>query len=168
MQLILIRHGIAADRAEFAATGQDDSLRPLTKEGWRKMERNARGLCRAVKGLDVLAASPLTRAQQTAEIVAKAYKGMEITTVSALTPDMPLGAVLAWLRRQRATAAIAAVGHEPQLGELATWLVSGVRECHVVLRKGGACAVDFPARAAAGTGQLIWLLTPALLRRLAD
>ena len=38
MQLILIRHGIAEDRAEFAATGNPDSERPLTKQGQWKME----------------------------------------------------------------------------------------------------------------------------------
>ena len=42
MQLLLIRHGIAEDQAEFAKTKQDDSLRPLTKEGrWKWSTRSA-------------------------------------------------------------------------------------------------------------------------------
>jgi phosphohistidine phosphatase SixA len=51
MQLVLIRHGIAENKAKFGARGQDDSLRPLTKEGRRTMARNARGLCRVIKGI---------------------------------------------------------------------------------------------------------------------
>jgi phosphohistidine phosphatase len=167
LQLIVIRHGVAGDPAEFAATGQDDSLRPLTKDGRRKMALNARGLCHVVHAIDVLAASPLVRAQQTATIVAKAYGGIEITTLAALVPDRPLKEVLVWLRRQRATAVVAVVGHEPQLGGLITWLLTGQSQGPIELRKGGACRIDFDGRPAAGSGHLSWVLKPALLRQLA-
>jgi phosphohistidine phosphatase SixA len=55
MQLILIRHGIAEDRA----AGEDDALRALTKEGREKMTRVARGLRCAVDSIDLLASSAL-------------------------------------------------------------------------------------------------------------
>lgn len=38
MQLLVIRHGIAEEADAFAATGKDDSRRPLTKAGKRKMK----------------------------------------------------------------------------------------------------------------------------------
>jgi phosphohistidine phosphatase len=168
MQLVLIRHGIAEDQEEFAATGQDDALRPLTKQGRWKMERIAHGLRRVASALDILASSPLRRAQQTAKIVAGAYGGIEVTTVPALAPETPLAEVLAWLRRQPATATLAAVGHEPHLGELATWLLTGRTESRIEFRKGGACELEFDGRPNTGTGRLIWALTPAVLRGLAD
>ena len=33
MHLLVIRHGLAGDREEFAFTGRPDTERPLTKEG---------------------------------------------------------------------------------------------------------------------------------------
>jgi phosphohistidine phosphatase len=68
----VIRHAPAADRAEFAKTGKDDSERPLTDDGKTKMRRAARGLRSLVPKLDLLASSPYVRAHETAEIVADA------------------------------------------------------------------------------------------------
>src|SRR5918912_545668 len=44
MRLLVVRHAIAMDRAEFARSGKDDSERPLTKDGRNKMAKGARGL----------------------------------------------------------------------------------------------------------------------------
>ena len=44
MQLVVIRHAVAMSREEFAPTGRDDSLRPLTDRGRAKMKRAAAGL----------------------------------------------------------------------------------------------------------------------------
>ena len=38
MQLLLIRHAIAEEQEDFAKTGKDDRLRPLTDEGRKKLE----------------------------------------------------------------------------------------------------------------------------------
>lgn len=43
MKLLVIRHGIAMDKDEFARTGQSDDLRPLTAEGMSEMNRVAEG-----------------------------------------------------------------------------------------------------------------------------
>ena len=40
MKLLLIRHAPAADRANYAPKGIDDSLRPLTDSGREKMVRD--------------------------------------------------------------------------------------------------------------------------------
>src|SRR5580704_3446332 len=168
MQLILIRHGIAEDRAEFAATGNPDSERPLTKQGQWKMERLAGGLRRAVSALDVLGSSPFRRAEQTARIVSRAFHDIQVTTVPALAPTGPADNVLKWLKHHLAATTVAIVGHEPQLGELTTWLVTGTASSGVEFRKSGACLVEFKGRANAGSGRLQWMLTPALLRDLAD
>ncbi len=168
MQLVLIRHGIAEDRAAFAKSGHDDSKRPLTKQGRWKMEKVVRGLRHAVPGLDMLATSPFTRAVQTADIVAAAYKGCRVTEVDALVPDSPLPAFLSWIRKQRGAGVIAAVGHEPHLSTLASWLLAGVEHSVVDLKKGGVCTIDFDRAPEAGGGRLAWAMTPALLRRLTD
>src|SRR6476469_7334740 len=87
VELLVIRHGVAEEREEFEATGKDDSLRPLTKEGRWKMERVAKGLRHAIPSLNVIATSPFTRAAQTAKIVAAAYDDVDVERLDALTPD---------------------------------------------------------------------------------
>ena len=58
MTLLIIRHGIAMDRDEFAKTCPDDGLRPLTKEGRKKMRQAAAGLKSIIKAIDVLVSTP--------------------------------------------------------------------------------------------------------------
>jgi phosphohistidine phosphatase len=164
MELLVIRHAIAEDRDAFAATGKDDSQRPLTKRGERKMQGVAAGLVRLVGTLDAIGSSPLVRAQQTARIVADAYGSVPVSTVDALTPESDPSAFLGWLTQQPPAQAIAIVGHEPDLGALVTWLMTGQSESRVALRKGGACLIDLPDRPAAGGGTLLWALTPSQLR----
>jgi phosphohistidine phosphatase len=165
MKLLVIRHGIAEDAEEFAATGEDDSRRPLTKAGKRKMKEAAAGLVEIVERVDVIAASPLVRAQQTAKILAKAYGDMSIETVEALSPGSHPSELLEWLN-QIASEVVAVVGHEPHLGILVTWLMTDARDSAVEMSKGGAALLDFSSRASAGNGTLEWLLTGSQLRRI--
>jgi phosphohistidine phosphatase len=168
MQLVLIRHAIAEDRETFASTGRPDTLRPLTKQGRWKMERVAKGLRRAVRSIDLLASSPLLRATETAAIVSAAYHGVDVSSVPAFAPDALPEPALEWLRRHRSFGTVAVVGHEPSLGAFATWLLTGLRESRTPLRKGGACAIQFVGAPREGEGQLLWMLPPALLRRVGE
>src|SRR5688500_2542867 len=105
MRVVVIRHAIAEDQDEFAKTGRGDGERSLTKEGRRKMRAGAAGLRTIVEQIDVLAASPLERAKQTAEIVREAYgDSLKTTEVAALEPTKPVNAVLHWLQGQTAEA----------------------------------------------------------------
>jgi phosphohistidine phosphatase len=166
MQLLIIRHAIAEEREEFAATGRDDSERPLTKEGRDKMRRGLAGIRRMVPHIDLLASSPFTRARETAELVGEAYAIDEIKSVDALIPDGALPDVQSWLQRRSSAKVVAIVGHEPQLGELVTWLMSGLREGRVEMKKGGAALLDFEGQPGPAVGVLQWLLTAGQLRDL--
>lgn len=160
MHLLIIRHAIAEDREAFAKTGQPDTERPLTKHGRAVMGRVAKGLRRRVKSIDVLAASPLVRAAQTAAVIAKEYDAMSVSTVPALAPDSAPEAFATWLHTQRNVEVVAVVGHDPHLGMLITWLVSGVRESRVTLDKGGACMLEIEGKADARSATLTWSLPP--------
>jgi phosphohistidine phosphatase len=61
---------------------------------------------------------------------------------------------------------VALVGHEPHLGKLASWLLARTSTPFLQLKKGGACLLDLGARPRAGEARMVWLLTPAQLRRL--
>ncbi|MFN2564134.1 MAG: phosphohistidine phosphatase SixA [Gemmatimonadaceae bacterium] len=168
MQLLVIRHAIAEDREAFAPSGRDDSERPLTAEGREKMEQAVDGLRRLVPRIDLLAASPYTRAMQTAQIVAAAYgvSAANIKGIDALVPEAPLQRFVSWVERRAATKVVAIVGHEPHLGQLVTWLMSGLPESRIELKKGGAGLLEFEGQPGPGVGVMRWLVTAGQLRDL--
>jgi len=167
MRLLVVRHAIAEDRETFARTHQDDATRPLTPEGRRKMERAALGLKQLVPELDVLAASPYTRAFDTAEIVAQAYDGLTVERVAELAPGAGVDRVVAWLVGRQARGSVAIVGHEPDLSRLVCTLLAGANRPFLELRKGAACLLEFPGPVAKAGATLNWFLGPKHLRRLA-
>src|SRR3954447_10864461 len=167
MQLLVIRHAIAEERDDFARTGKDDRLRPLTDEGRKKMKQGAKGLRELVPDIDLLATSPLTRAAQTGAILDTVYGGLSEVEIEELGPEAAPMDFLRWLRKQKADP-VAVVGHEPSISLILSWLLTGSERRIFSFRKGGACLLDFPDEVGAGTATLVWALTPAQLRELAD
>jgi len=168
VRLLLIRHAIAEEREDFARTGKDDRLRPLTDEGRKKMKQAARGLRALVPEIDLLATSPLTRAAQTGAILDTVYGGLDVVEIEELAPETTPEELLRWLRKQKADV-VAAVGHEPSLSQILGWLLTGTDRRLFAFRKGGACLLEFGEdEPAGGTATLLWALTPAQLRTLAD
>ncbi|HEY0511336.1 MAG TPA: histidine phosphatase family protein [Thermoanaerobaculia bacterium] len=167
MKLLLIRHAIAEEREDFAKTGKDDRLRPLTDEGRKKMKQAARGLKAVVPHIDLLATSPLTRAAQTGAIVDSVYGGLKEVEIAELSPEATPVDFLRWLRKQKADT-VAAVGHEPSISLILSWLLTGTERRIFAFRKGSACLIEFPDEIGAGTATLIWALTPGQLRDLMD
>ena len=164
MELLVIRHGIAADRETFAATGKAEGLRPLTTEGRRKMREAARGLRATVRGVELVASSPLVRAVQTAKIVAKVYD-LPVVEFAELEPDQGPERFAEWLA-QRTESIVAAVGHEPMLSLTVSFLLAGRPGTFLEHKKGGACLVAFPHGVEPGAGVLQWAAPPRLLRAL--
>jgi phosphohistidine phosphatase len=167
MRLLVVRHAIAEEREEFERTGRDDRLRPLTDEGRKKMRRIARGLRRLVPEIDLLATSPLTRATQTGAVLDAVYGDLPTVEIEELDPDARPEDFVAWLRA-RQDPVVAVVGHEPSLSLIVSWLLARATRPLIALRKGGACLLELGDKPAAGAGTLIWALTPAQLRALAD
>ena len=167
MRLLVVRHAEAEDKDAFAATGRDDALRPLTERGRRRMSEGAKGLRTLVTSIDLLAASPLVRAQETAEVVAHRYGDCMVETTEMLEPGTAPSRFLSWLREQDGNM-IAIVGHEPDLGALVTWLLTGGTESRVPLGKGAACLLDLGEAPGKGRATLEWAITASQLRRLAD
>jgi len=168
MRLLLVRHAIAEDQEDFARTGKDDRLRPLTDEGRKKMKQAARGLRSLVPEIDLLATSPLTRAAQTGAILDSVFGGIDVVEIDELSPETTPEQFLRWLRQQKGDL-IGAVGHEPSLSQILGWLLTGTDRRLFAFRKGGACLLEFgDDEPAGGTATLLWALTPAQLRTLAD
>ena len=166
MRIVIIRHGIAEDQETFAKSGQEDALRPLTKQGRQKLRKAAGGLKQIVPAIDMIASSPLLRAAQTAEIISEAYDKTRILQIAALAPRKPPAALLDWLNAHRSEATVALIGHEPHLSTVLSWLLTGLQESFIVLKKGGAALIEIDAPVAAGRAKLLWMLKPSQLRAL--
>ncbi|MHB8256684.1 MAG: phosphohistidine phosphatase SixA [Acidiferrobacterales bacterium] len=162
MRLILIRHAPAEER-----TGtRRDCERRLTVQGRRRMHMAARGLKALVPDVSLVAASPMVRARQTAEIVARQYDAAEVISLPALSPGSNPRAMLAWLKQQSPAATVVAVGHEPDLGVMASRLLAKRGKSFLLFKKGAACLIEVAGEPVTGAGRLVWLLTPAVLRQI--
>src|SRR5688572_30667656 len=135
MQLLIVRHADAGDAEEFASTRQPDSKRPLSDKGREQMDAASRALCLLVPKINLLAASPYTRAMQTAEIVLARYPNASREITDTLVPEEDPESFVRWLRAQGSREVVAAVGHEPNLSTLATWVVAGCEDSRFELKK---------------------------------
>lgn len=161
MELYILRHGQAADRATGGYA--NDAERPLTADGEIEVLGVAGGLARTGVGLDLLLTSPLVRARQTAELVASVLPAGDGPVAC---PALAIGDLAAILAAVRAGQRVMVVGHNPSLGELAGWLAFGDPGSIVPLRTAGVCRIDLGPGMGPGDGDLRWLLTPRLAARL--
>lgn len=151
MRLILLRHGRAAERTEWAGKDAD---RPLTAEGrlrTRAVVRAARALVRPV---DAIWTSPFARAHATAVIAGRAWRApVEVH------PWLAAGAMAAIDQLEHLPGGdTVLVGHEPDLGELLGVLLGGPT---IPMRKAGIAIVT--GEPSAGGMTLELLLTPRAL-----
>ena len=166
MEIIIIRHGIAEDRSEFSKRGLEDSLRPLTLKGRKKMQKICVRLLDHIKELDVIVSSPYTRARQTAEILSQIYFETKVIEAPELVPQSAPLAFLKWIRTQgRHYRRIVVVGHEPQLSAFASYMLNGKESSFIDLKKGGVIGLELEsfANAEAGHAQLLYSIPPRFL-----
>jgi phosphohistidine phosphatase len=167
MRLSLLRHGIAVERG--SPGNEDDSQRPLTAKGQRRICRAAEGMLALGLTYDLILSSPYLRAQQTADIVAQALKIPDGTHLSpTLAPAGNPKQLIEELHPDgSAPQDIMLVGHEPYLSRLISTLLTGSPNLTMVMKKGGLCTLDLETLRFGRCARLAWLLTPRQLRRLA-
>jgi phosphohistidine phosphatase len=160
-----MRHGIAAERVgPFAA---NDAARPLTLKGRKRTKQVATGLKSLGVGFDCIVTSPLVRARETAEIVAATSRGeVPVEFCNALKPGGAFEEILSFLSKSRRYGRILLVGHEPDLSGLAARLIGASPVVNLTFKKGGCCLIHFDKRPEQSAGQLVWWLTPRVLRSL--
>ncbi|MBX2988921.1 MAG: phosphohistidine phosphatase SixA [Bdellovibrionaceae bacterium] len=165
MELYLIRHAVAEDREEFARRSQDDSLRPLTVKGRKKMQKVAIRLRDQVGDVDLIVTSPYLRARQTAEILSQMFFETKIIEAPELVPHGPPQAFVRWMKAHaRDLQSVAVVGHEPQLSLLASYLLAGAEESLIAMKKSGIACLETVDVEELGpsTAELSWLVPPKI------
>lgn len=166
MELILVRHAKAEERDPFRQP--DDAVRRLTESGRRKMHQAALGLSRVLADVDLIVTSPYARAAETAEILAPVLtSGKPVETCKELCPGGSLSGLIGYLQKKTECQRVILVGHDTDMSEMAAQFIGADYVAGFELKKGGCCLIRFEDGLQVGGGQLIWWLTPAILRALA-
>jgi phosphohistidine phosphatase len=161
----LVRHAFAGHAD--AARWPDDAKRPLTADGIERFRAAARGLRVLVPDVDRVVSSGFARAWQTAELLHEVSAWPEAEECPALEVGRSAASALDVLR-ERAEGSVALVGHEPFLSRLASLLCTGGEDVlRMKLKKGGVVLIHVERDVRAGSGCLIWSITPKQLRAVA-
>ncbi len=155
----LMRHGIAEDAGE--RTGHRDEPRRLTAEGRRRIIREAKGIRHLGLEVDRVLTSPLTRCEETAQIVADSC-GWEIRTDQRLRPGLDVETLLDVLLEYPEARGLIICGHQPDMSQVVSDLIGGG---DVEFKKGALSIIDLADMRPRG-GVLLSHCPPQLLRRL--
>jgi len=159
MELYILRHGLAGEFGD--PRYPDDSQRPLTAEGKRKMHQAALGMKALGLSFNLAFASPYLRARQTAEIVCHQLDCLDILQITPnLEPGQnPLKAIKEINEFGARDKSVLLTGHEPFLSGLIAYLISGSHSSQVEFKKGALCKLEAGELKYGRCAELHWLLT---------
>ncbi len=162
MDLYIIRHAWAGQYGD--PNWPDDTQRPLTKKGRKRFAAMAAVLSRCGMAPSLIAASPMVRCRETAEILAGALiERPGVIERDELLPHGDLESLLKWTAQQASDhSEIAWVGHAPDVGQLTAALI-GQANAAIRFAKGAVAALRFAGAVEIGGAELRWLATARLL-----
>jgi len=152
-EIWLLRHGEAEPHG-----ARPDPERRLTERGERQSRAAGAALAQLGVAFDLVLASPRVRALDTARL-AGAGLGAEPVVHAPLSGGFDVAEARALLAGLPEGGRLLVVGHEPDFSQV----VHDLTGARIDLKKGGVAAV----RAAGTTGELLVLLRPRELRRIA-
>jgi phosphohistidine phosphatase len=159
MELYILRHGLAGEFGD--PRYHDDSQRPLTAEGRRKMHQAALGMKAMGLSFDLALASPYLRARQTAEIVCRQMDCLNILQITEnLEPGRDPRKLITEINEHGLNnKSVLLTGHEPFLSGLIAYLISGSHSPQVEFKKGALCKLEVGELKYGRCAELHWLLT---------
>lgn len=163
MQLYIVRHGIAIDREDPKCPPEAE--RYLTEEGIERTKQVAEAVAALGIHADLMISSPYVRAEQTAAIFASEleYSKQKIRRTESLLPGAEPGSFLRELAREKDVSTVFCFGHAPHVDGLLAAAVGASR--HITsMKKAGVALVELK-RLSPPNGQLVWLITPKLIRK---
>ncbi len=164
MELFILRH---AEAGKSLPARAKDAERSLTAEGREELEDVARALYRLKIRPDHIISSPLKRSRETASAVAKALKERDKVEIwDELKPEGSKQEFYKKLSKLKLESTVLCVGHEPYLTQMINEIVAHQGAARIVLRKCGLARLSIQAFTPKIEGELRWLLTPRLLKRM--
>jgi phosphohistidine phosphatase len=162
VDIFILRHGEAG---KTLPTGGLDVERPLTSAGRKEVEEVCRRLGNVGLKLDWIATSPLKRSKETAEIAGKAFN-VEVEEWAELKPEASQEDLAKKLSRIKRDSSLLLVGHEPFLSSFVAEAIGASPEARILLKKSGLARMFVTSFAPKMTGELRWLLSPRIMKRL--
>ena len=164
MNAYFLRHGEAGKRTSIPSR---DFERSLTTSGQEEMVKIARSMEEMGLEFDKILSSPLARARQTAEIIAKFQENYgKIEDWDELRPEGNRLDLYKKLGKLKQDTHVLLVGHDPYFSTMIGEIISGSLSTRIVLKKGGLARVQITSFSPRPTGELRWLLTPKILRKM--
>jgi phosphohistidine phosphatase len=162
MDLYIIRHAWAGQYGD--PEWPDDTQRPLTKKGRKRFAAMVNILSERDVTPSLVAASPMVRCRQTAEILAEQLiERPEIIERPELLPQGDFSSLLAWTAERAGDhAQIAWIGHAPDVCLMTAALI-GQPSASIRFAKGAVAAVSFDGPIEFAAGELRWLVTAKIL-----
>lgn len=170
MFLYIVRHAIAEERDEFAKKKLEDSLRPLTIKGKKRMQKIISKLKTELKELDLVVTSPFVRAKQTAVLISDMVGKPKVIESAELVPHAAPQAFVRWLKSEgKSKKRVLIVGHEPHLSSLVSYILSGKEgESFIELKKSSIALIETGSfeELTPSKASLLWLISPKLVEKL--
>lgn len=166
MELYILRHGEASKPISNASK---DSERALTVAGQEEVMQVAQALDKLGVRFDFVATSPLKRARQTADAVAKIFnvKKGSLEEWTELKPEGKTRELYHKLSQFKLESSVLVVGHEPYLSTMISEIIFDAGTGRIVLKKAGLAKITMTTFHPKIKGELRWLLTPKLLKKIA-
>jgi phosphohistidine phosphatase len=161
MNLYLMRHAIAVESDE----NTEDSQRPLTEKGRKRLGKIARNLVKLDLTFDLILTSPYLRARQTADVVADVLnlKAKQVLVSENLAPLGLVDQLLEEINAHESIEFLLIVGHQPFLSQLIGMLVAGDASLSIEMKQAGLCRLSIENLIYGRCATLEWLMTPAQL-----
>ena len=164
LTLYILRHGQAGTHED---NPEKDAVRPLTSRGRKETIMFGRSLRKLGVSFDLVVSSPLKRAVETAQLTARTVMGKKwVEEWNELKPTIETGELYSRLSSLETDRPVLLVGHEPHLSNVIAEIVSGKPDARLVLKKGGIAKVNVDELKPKPSGELIWLLTPKLMKKI--
>jgi len=139
-----------------------DADRRLTKKGRDDIGATGRWMAEQEIRFDLIAASPLARAQETAAIIAESL-GVKnrIVTWNILGPGGDTDTVCREIGKHEDLHSLLLVGHEPLLSALVSRIITGDENAAIAMTKGSLAKIREYSFTMRPSGELHWLVTAA-------
>lgn len=156
MDVYILRHG----KADDAGPGMGDADRRLSKKGREEIFAAGHWMAAQELRFDLIAASPLVRAQETATIIAECLGEKDcLVTWKVLAPGRNTDTVCRLIGKHPDVHAILLVGHEPLLSALISRIITGNENAAIAMPKGALAKIRDFSPTLSPSGELHWLVT---------
>jgi phosphohistidine phosphatase len=137
-----------------------DENRRLTKKGREEIFSAGHWMAAQELRFDLIAASPLVRAEETATIIAECLGEKDrLVTWKVLAPGGNMDTICHLIGKHPDMRAILLIGHEPLLSALISRIITGNENAAIAMSKGALAKIRDFSPTTSPSGELHWLVT---------